>query len=852
MHADHASLWSTSTGAASHAHPSPVDSAPPADSMQYLEDAAARLPLHVKLEGLAAIGQLNAQNAYRPRVRRSGSTEQAIEHVDVVTCWKGLSFAQAGELAFWEHAFRQCLTSQVEHTLRLVIAAEIGALQRPADGLSLLLDLNERLADFGSRIIDIDVTRISHDMMTLYYDQAPFHAKRSFCWGAGSGNLPRFLCNLIRSQDCFLHETEGSKVLVDKITYNYVYPIFDIRAEIAWFPPNVRFDGVPALVRPHEEYRVVPVYVEPHALFDASSFEPYPDCFHYTVTQSRSSTQWDSAKGCFRMVAPGPMKKADFTTQNSRADLAVSVVTFFPGDVQLERCSRHRITVVVTPTGTVSNANSESLPQGDILSSPASKVDACLSSGNALLKTCRASPDAAGKDKDTHFTHYIGSIAPTVVVPPPESALSTGSPCRKRKAQLPELKVSDTSVYSTLPTGNPRCAMSFGSEPEKRRRVGSSNDEPDAAAGRRSPSEESSNVTITEDTSMRLTLSYQTGPGSGEQPPATPPMRFSTVMPLIGPCPSGSGDFTPVWSQPLATGNLESPKGIAQHSGLSTHRLNPDTRHAGSDIHRPNSDAHGAGTYDGEANVHIAREQIQRHWASGVVHTRSVQSGPLLDRMLARDDLATAYLAMPGPSSSSSTLAPVGFNAVNGRGFPQSPSLVARAPRYDLTADNIAMITSEQAGSTLVDCHGLQSAPRTELNPSVVATTGESDFEGTISIGSPALNPLVTNKDYGDPATPTPNFRKRRESTVLQERHDSMAPEERRPAAPRIDYDALQAQIKKNFEEMQSRPRGLQHRADFIDDFTDTDFDDENDYAMDTGSDDDDDDNEMKDVCSEN
>jgi len=44
-----------------------------------------------------------------PRVRRSSITNEPVQHLDIVSCWKGLSHQQALEIDKWEQAFEQCI-----------------------------------------------------------------------------------------------------------------------------------------------------------------------------------------------------------------------------------------------------------------------------------------------------------------------------------------------------------------------------------------------------------------------------------------------------------------------------------------------------------------------------------------------------------------------------------------------------------------------------------------------------------------------------------------------------------------------------------------------------------------------
>jgi hypothetical protein len=57
---------------------------------------------------------------YRPKLQSFDEFpmgQENIEHLDVVTTWKGLSSGHAHEILFWERATKAALESYVEETL---------------------------------------------------------------------------------------------------------------------------------------------------------------------------------------------------------------------------------------------------------------------------------------------------------------------------------------------------------------------------------------------------------------------------------------------------------------------------------------------------------------------------------------------------------------------------------------------------------------------------------------------------------------------------------------------------------------------------------------------------------------
>jgi hypothetical protein len=89
----------------------------PKDGNERLQDLVSKVALDVELQGLANDDLPPACALVVPRVRRSTFTEDTVQHLDIVSCWKGLSNSQALELAMWERLFKACLASQLKQRL---------------------------------------------------------------------------------------------------------------------------------------------------------------------------------------------------------------------------------------------------------------------------------------------------------------------------------------------------------------------------------------------------------------------------------------------------------------------------------------------------------------------------------------------------------------------------------------------------------------------------------------------------------------------------------------------------------------------------------------------------------------
>jgi hypothetical protein len=113
------------TDAVGHAHP-PFTADIPKDKTGRLQDLVRKVALDVELRGLANEDLPPAYAPVIPRVRRSTFTEDAVQHLDIVSCWKGLSKSQVLELATWEHLFKECLASQLKQCLEQDFAERLG------------------------------------------------------------------------------------------------------------------------------------------------------------------------------------------------------------------------------------------------------------------------------------------------------------------------------------------------------------------------------------------------------------------------------------------------------------------------------------------------------------------------------------------------------------------------------------------------------------------------------------------------------------------------------------------------------------------------------------------------------
>jgi hypothetical protein len=91
-----------------------------------LKDLILKVPIEIVLRRLPGEDPTSACGPLLPRVRRSPLTTDAVQHLDIVSCWKGLSHHQSLELSAWEETFKESLASQLKTYLLHHFAKRVG------------------------------------------------------------------------------------------------------------------------------------------------------------------------------------------------------------------------------------------------------------------------------------------------------------------------------------------------------------------------------------------------------------------------------------------------------------------------------------------------------------------------------------------------------------------------------------------------------------------------------------------------------------------------------------------------------------------------------------------------------
>ncbi|KAF1848155.1 uncharacterized protein K460DRAFT_403452 [Cucurbitaria berberidis CBS 394.84] len=349
MHAaDFSPLYTKAGSVVGHAHPSPGKPIIPTDDTQHLRDLVASVPFNVTLDGLGTKDNATASDLLFPRVRRSPFSDEAISHLDVVSCWKGISHSQGVELELWQRLFRKCLASQVEEGLRDIVTNRLIEYQRQIDETMLIPRLALSLSGTSRQCIDINITRLIREIMETFYECHHEATPECFAWSLGSGDLPRFLYNFLRTQDCFRHTLTGPAVLVNVSSLSCTSSVLAVVANLAWQPPDIRFNDIPKNVIAGEKICIIPRHVDTTLQYQSTSLYPMSDRTHYTVSGPSLNLKRDPNDDFFRGRVPCWTNEQQCKPSVAETVLSANIVTPFSETVRFARTSRYIIKLHVT------------------------------------------------------------------------------------------------------------------------------------------------------------------------------------------------------------------------------------------------------------------------------------------------------------------------------------------------------------------------------------------------------------------------------------------------------------------------------------------------------------------------
>ena len=101
---------------------------PPESQRLDTPDEAHRTPqtksIHVELRGLPGAAGSDPIDVYCPEVHRPNFVKaNNVNRLDVISCWKGLSYNQASEIALWKRLLGDALGGQLDEAVRAIFPA---------------------------------------------------------------------------------------------------------------------------------------------------------------------------------------------------------------------------------------------------------------------------------------------------------------------------------------------------------------------------------------------------------------------------------------------------------------------------------------------------------------------------------------------------------------------------------------------------------------------------------------------------------------------------------------------------------------------------------------------------------
>ncbi|CAI6294726.1 unnamed protein product [Periconia digitata] len=287
---------------------------------------------------------------YCPQVRRSplSSDDCAVNHIDVVACWKGITLRQASELLMWEHFHNDALMTQVSETLRTM----------------------ENLSYSSSRMVPVNVRRLVYDMIDMWYQHIRCGQDRltSDSWFVATLDLPSMVFNFIRTRDYYLNDGPRCYVQV-AISSTVSDSQLKILATVNWHPPTVEFPALPISLSSGEQYCITPEFIPQN--LGSPTFSALHPKVEFSATSNTITFRWDHARRCFKATVPSVITTEELCLESSSREdprvhqllsnlyeasprassaettlTAIASMTFTDG-VRFERESRYNIKLVI-------------------------------------------------------------------------------------------------------------------------------------------------------------------------------------------------------------------------------------------------------------------------------------------------------------------------------------------------------------------------------------------------------------------------------------------------------------------------------------------------------------------------
>ncbi|KAH7071425.1 hypothetical protein BKA63DRAFT_419420 [Paraphoma chrysanthemicola] len=325
-----------------HAHPSLKHAKTATPNADDPWDLVQRMTLEVTLQGLLGDERPSPASMFLPRVRRSPLSRDNVQHLDIVSCWKGISPSQGNELAAWEGVFEECLASHLSKHLQEGCVKWLNQYIDPSNEALLVSRFQKYLEFSQTSPAEISITSLVEDMVAHVYEQPHSHDLHlPFPWTLSSGHMPSLVYNFVSTRDCFLHTTASSKVFF-KLEYQYYYGVMHIKLKLLWSSPKIEFPSLRTAIHCGETYIVAPQLDETSlGTTKLGVFDVYRNDISFSISSSAVPLRWHSGDNCFHTVVR--QRDEDATEVVVKSVLTATISTQFHDGVRFERISRYVI-----------------------------------------------------------------------------------------------------------------------------------------------------------------------------------------------------------------------------------------------------------------------------------------------------------------------------------------------------------------------------------------------------------------------------------------------------------------------------------------------------------------------------
>lgn len=314
--------------------------------------------MDIVLSGMPVDGRSNAVDFIVPHVRRSPLGFGPAQHLDVISCWKGVTYAQACELASWDCFFKECLAVQIKEYLQCEFLNSLSGPSSPRAKLPLMERMMDFLKHLQPLMIKVDMPRLVDDMIgKMYTTYRSDTAQRRFPWTLSFGDLPSLVYNFAHTQDCFAYCIDGPRVFAE-FSSRFSQGDLTVYVDLDWNYEKTTFLGLRDRLSWDKAYRITPsTEVAGDGSTDRCNFSRAHSEATYSVGKSSLPLQWDDQRDCFY----SPVSRG---TQNQDGlmvtELSTKISTPFHSGVRFERISRYILRLAVENSSPSLRADIES------------------------------------------------------------------------------------------------------------------------------------------------------------------------------------------------------------------------------------------------------------------------------------------------------------------------------------------------------------------------------------------------------------------------------------------------------------------------------------------------------------